>query len=192
MKPTWSEALTALEENLPLIIAVQEEYDQYIEAIVKELANRVRTVSEGRFAMEPSEDDEYGDWALNWEPGNDLADAGIDVRVWASAAYGGPSGWLRVGVYLGNNLSHGLPELPTVLTTARDALSGWKQDPIDTAPSDVCDDDDDTCLGYLSTAVDAPDLVDQFVYAVFEACKAAETAAEAILRLRVFWRRAEE
>jgi hypothetical protein len=183
MKHEWNDALATFDRELPLLKALRAEYDAYLRERYDLAIARVGQEFAGRASIAATQ--EEGEWGLGFELAGALADAALDFRLWPASGYGGENGRLRWGVYLKRQLGEGFPPVAAVLARARATSAALSTEAIASAPADVLDAGDAECVRWGSLDIGAADLVDQLTARLRAALSAMETAAEAVVALRV-------
>ena len=179
---TWSDAFTALEEDLGTLLALARAYDSHLEGVAKGAAKRVRGAISRSHEVSVDTDDEAppGQWGMTVELGGELVDAGLDVRTWAAAPYGGPPGQMRACLYMSDEPAEGMPELDAMLELARSVVGSATEhlDAIDVL------DPGEPPLAVRSLEISSDGLDASLAQAVIELVQLGENVGQVLLELR--------
>lgn len=176
-------ALVAYDRELPLIKTLEDRYQDWLQQLCEAAEQRLNAEFAGRAKFEADDDD--GIWGLGFKlPGN-LAKAGLDVRVWSSAWYGGTPGTLRIGAYLERQLARGMPSTDEVRDVVEAAFAADGYLAPGTGNPDVHDcGDEHLNVGWRDLRIDAPDVFRQLVEVMKTSVSATEVASKAVLAVR--------
>jgi len=138
---TWNDAYAALEQEYATVIAIQRAYDDFVRTVAERAGKRTRAAIRQVHEIVVDTDDSAaaGQSGLTVRLAGNLTAAGLDVRTWAAAPFGGPAGQMRACLYLNRDPAEGMPALDEMLSAAR-LEAGPRPDGLDDA--DVAEAED--------------------------------------------------
>lgn len=183
MSPEWNEALAAFDREVIVLNALTDEYEEYMEAVTRQIAGRVARLSGELVRPEVTEgEDVVGRWWLSHS-----SDGGLEVRAWPTAPWGGPPGRFRVGVFLDPKVTseEAMPDdVAVVASVVRESLGELDGDPGSTVTDDDLDTTDAICIQVATIAIEQDDFVEKTAVTTLAYCNAARDAGDAVEELR--------
>lgn len=189
MEQKWNEALAAFDREVLVIRALDAEYEGFVSYVVKEVARRVARASGEAYRSELEEGEETGQWVAKWTD-----DDAVEIKVWPSAPWGGPSGLFRVGLFIDGSLCNDedMPdEIAEVVQAVRESVSeltGEMGSSVHDIDLRFIDDDEDeseaVCIKVASVPASASNLVDQLSSLAGAYTGASARAVEAVASIR--------
>lgn len=174
------DALSAYDRELPLLKTLEERYGDWLRQLCEGAARRLNAELGGRAEFEATDED--GIWGFGFELSGKLARAGLDVRLWSAAFYGGSPGIIRIGAYLPRQLPRGLPTAEEIRPAVEAVYAQAGYSAPGAGEYDVHDcGDDHVNIGWRDVSIAAPDVFAQVLGVMREAVTATETASKVVV-----------